>query len=223
MPMTMRVPFVFRMPARCAALGLILLAGACACASAPPARAPAEPAAMRAVARPLASYANDPFVPVNLYLNANEQVRGDAAAMIEYAAAQLRDSGAFVRVDRGVERWPVTIQGRYGLEETPPGFGRQAISVLSLGLARAPLDQKHTLVAEIFEEPDQVAMVELSVQVHEAVPPFSAAARQRAERAAVDALLERMMGEIAQRKVIPRWSAFKPEPKKKPRPVERPT
>ena len=33
--------------------------------------------------------------------------------------------------------------------------------------------------------------------------------------AAIDALLERLLSEIATRKLVPRWNAFKPEPPKK--------
>jgi hypothetical protein len=39
---------------------------------------------------------------------------------------------------------------------------------------------------------------------------------ERGERAAADALLERLLAEVAQRKLIPRWATFKPsEPPKK--------
>lgn len=203
---------------RIAVVRIVLVAATlAACAGAPPsAEAP------RAV-RPLGAYASDPFVPVNLYLNANEQVAGDAAAMIEYAAARLRDSEAFVRVDRGVQRWPITIQARYALEQPAAGVGRRALAMLTLGLVPLRLDQTHRLSAEVFAEPDQLASMDLSVEVHESVRPFDDAARRRAETAAVDALLERLVAEIAQRKLVPRWSAFKPEPRKKPKPLERPT
>jgi hypothetical protein len=198
-----------------AALLALALAG---CAHAPV----DEPVAKR---RPLASYAADPFVPVNLYLNANEQAAGERAALIEYAARQLRDSGAFVRLDRGVQRWPVTIQARYELEEQASG-GRRVLSLLTFGLVSVPLSQKHSIVAEIFDEPDSIAVLDLAATVDDAVSAYGDEARRRAERAAIDGLLERMLAEIAQRKLIPRWSEFKPEPppkRKKPRPIERPT
>jgi hypothetical protein len=171
---------------------------------------------------PLAGYAADPFVPVNLYLNANEQATAERAALIEYAAQRLRDSGAFVRVDRGVQRWPITIQGRYRLEERGSA-ARRILGVLTLGLVRVPLEQKHVLVAEIFDEPDSIAVLELTASVQDRISPFGGGERLLAERAAVDSLLERMLAEVAQRKLIPRWRAFKPEPKKKAKPQERPT
>jgi len=63
--------------------------------------------------------------------------------------------------------------------------------------------QHHSLVVEILEEPESVATIEL------------AADAAATDRAAVDALLERLLYEIASRKLVPRWNAFKPEPQKK--------
>ena len=43
----------------------------------------------------------------------------------------------------------------------------------------------------------------------------------RAGRAAVDTLLERLLAEIAQRNLIPRWAVFKPQPPaKQPNPAK---
>lgn len=198
---------------------LCLLAALAGCASAPPAEAPRT--------RPLGAYAADPFVPVNLYLNANEQSEPSRAALIEHAAEQLRASGAFVRVDRGVQRWPITIQARY---RHPRGAARgdtarRILGALTLGLVPVRVSQTHVLQAEIFEEPDRIAELEFSVQVRDRVSLYDLADPLRGERAAVDALLQRLLAEIAQRKLIPRWRAFKPDPprKRKPKIEGRPT
>jgi hypothetical protein len=177
--------------------------------------------------KPLASYAADAFVPVNLYLNANEQLGTKRAKLVEYAAAQLRDSGAFARLDRGVQRWPITLQARYDVRENA-GAGDSLVKVLgllTLGLVPVHASQTHTLFAEVLAEPDSVGAVELTLTVSDRFSIYDVTDPLRGERAAVDALLERLMAEIAQRKLVPRWKAFKPEtaPKKKKEPDGRPT
>jgi hypothetical protein len=200
-------------------IALLAAALLCGCAGTP--RGSESAGAPGPKSRPLASYASDPFVPVNLYLNANEQAAGETGPLIEYAAQQLRDSGAFVRLDRGVQRWPITIQARYVLEQHVASGWRRFASVATFGLVRIPLAQKHVLVAEIFDEPDSIAALDLSAVVRDRVSPFAAGERERIERAAVDSLLERLLAEIAQRKLIPRWQMFQPEPPKKAKPKVR--
>ncbi len=178
--------------------------------------------------KPLASYAADPFVPINLYLNSNEKVSGTLEMLIQYSAEQLRESGAFVRVDRGVQRWPITLQARYELREDVAhgDTTRRVLGLLTLGLVPVHVSQTHTLVAEVLVEPDSVAAIEISVTVQDRVSVYDLGDSQRGERAAADALLVRLLTEIAQRKLIPRWATFKPPeaPKKKPKePEGRPT
>ena len=178
--------------------------------------------------KPLASYASDPFVPVNLYLNANEQIGGTLlGTLVEYSAEQLRASGAFVRVDRGVQRWPITLQARYELKEDT-GSGdttRRVLGALTLGLVPVHVTQVHVLHAEVLAEPESVGTLELSVTVKDRVSLYDLGDSTRGEHAAADALLERLLAEIAQRKMVPRWAAFKPgaeppapPPRKKPLP-----
>jgi hypothetical protein len=195
----------------------MLLLGSCAAV-------PVEDASKRA--RPLASYASDPFVPINLYLNSNEQLGPKRALLVEHAAAQLRDSGAFKRLDRGVQRWPITLQARYELQENSGGADslRKALSLLTLGLVPARVAQTHTLFAEVLAEPDAVGAVELTLTVSDRFSIYDVGDPLRGERAAVEQLLERLLAEVAQRKLVPRWGAFKPEaPKKKKEPDGRPT
>lgn len=202
-----------------ASLAVAAAALAAGCASVP-AEAPKK-------YKPLASYAADPFVPVNLYLNPNEQVSGARKVLIEYSAEQLQACGAFVRVDRGVQRWPITLQARYELtEDAAPGdMARRVLGVLTLGLVPVYVTQTHALRAEVLAEPESVAALDLVLTVRDRVSVYDLNDRLRGERAAADALLERLLAEIAQRKLIPRWDTFKPEPpKKKPRePEGRPT
>lgn len=174
---------------------LVLVAALAGCAAAP-APMPVDDAHRPP---PLTAYAGNPFVPVNLYLNADEHLDAEQAALVEHAARRLRESQAFVRVDRGVMRWPITLQAVYHAEDAEHSWRTR------LGLQ--PGVRAHTLVVEIFEEPESVATLELSVRSAGPGP------------AAVDGLLERLMAEIATRKLVPRWKAFKPEPapkKKKP-------
>jgi hypothetical protein len=189
-----------------------LLAGLAGCASVPNGDAARKH-------KPLPSYAADPFVPVNLYLNSNEQLSGTHEHLVEYAAEQLRGSGAFVRVDRGVQRWPITLQARYQFRSDVGGAdrARRVLGWLSLGLVPVYVTQTHTLVAEVLAEPDSVGAIEVSVTVRDRVSVYDLGDPERAERAAAEALLERLLAEIAQRKLIPRWATFKPTdpPKKK--------
>ena len=167
--------------------------------------------------RPLSSYAADPFVPVNLYLNSNEQVAGTPlGTLIEYSAEQLRASGAFVRLDRGVQRWPITLQARYELrKDTAPGdTARRVLGVMTFGLVPVHVTQVHTLHAEVLNEPESVATLELTLTVRDRVSLYDFGDSLRGERAAADALLERLLAEVAQRKLIPRWAVFKPNPSK---------
>lgn len=170
--------------------------------------------------RPLSSYASDPYVPINLYLNSNEQASGTLAVVIQHSADQLRDSGAFVRVDQGVQRWPITLQARYQLRENSAegDVTRRILGLLTLGLMPVRVSQTHTLFAEVLAEPDSIAAMEFSVTVRDRVSVYDLADPARGERAAADVLLEQLLSEITQRKLIPRWSSFRPEPKPKPRP-----
>jgi hypothetical protein len=122
-------------------IALLAAALLCGCAGTP--RGSESAGAPGPKSRPLASYASDPFVPVNLYLNANEQAAGETGPLIEYAAQQLRDSGAFVRLDRGVQRWPITIQARYVLEQHVASGWRRFASVATFGLVRIPTASRH--------------------------------------------------------------------------------
>lgn len=160
------------------------------------AHAPAPVAEAESRLPPLATYAANPFVPVNLYVNANEHLDPEQAALVEHAAQRLADSNAFVRVDRGVQRWPITLQAVYRLAPVAATWRTR------LGLG--PRVWQHTLVVEIFEEPESVALLELGAET------------TGASSAAVEALLERLLAEIAARKLVPRWSAFQqPEPEKR--------
>jgi hypothetical protein len=197
-------------------LGAAMLA---ACAHAPaPEDAPKT--------RPLTSYAGDPFVPVNLYFNANESALGQKAELIDYAARQLRESKAFVRVDRGVQRWPITLQATYRLERGG-GEGdtlRNVVLALTLGLVPVRITARHQLTVEIFEEPETTGMVDLTLVSSDRASIYDVLSESQVdERAAVDILLERLMAEIAQRKMVPRWKDFKPEPKNKKKPEGRAT
>lgn len=201
---------------------LLLAAGAAVLAAC--AGAPVQEEAPKKF-RPLPAYAADPFVPINLYLNSNEQVSGTLSVLVQYTADQLRDSGAFVRVDRGVQRWPITLQARYQLKKDS-GEGdttRRVLGLLTLGLVPVHVSQTHTLYAEVLAEPDSLAAMELSVTVSDRVSLYDLTDSARSERAAADALLERLLAEISMRKLIPRWATFKPEPKKKPQPEGHPT
>jgi hypothetical protein len=193
------------------------LTAGCATAPAPHAADAARPYP------PLSSYAADPFVPINLYLNPNEQASGTLKMLIEHSAEQLRACGAFVRVDRGVQRWPLTLQARYVLkgDAAPGDAARRVLGALTLGLVPVWVTQEHALHAEVLAEPDSVATLELTLTVRDRVSLYDLGDAGRGERAAADTLLERLLGEIAQRKLVPRWAAFKPEPpKKKPREPE---
>jgi hypothetical protein len=198
---------------RRAALVLAALLAGCALAPAPPAPASGPPP-------PLTAYAANPFVPVNLYLNANQHVGGQQAALIEHAARSLADSKAFVRVDRGVQRWPITLQANYRVTPSgaPADTWRRVAGALTLGLVPVRVMKTHALSVEVFEEPDSVATLELSVSRPDRVSLWDLSDPDRDERAAVDALLERLLAEIASRRLVPRWSAFAPEPKKKVQP-----
>ena len=199
----------------------VVAALAAGCASAPPEAPPKY--------KPLTSYAADPFVPINLYLNSNEQLSGTHEMLVEYSAEQLRASGAFVRVDRGVQRWPITLQARYVLAEDVGRADtlRRVLGWLALGLVPVHVTQTHTLYAEVLAEPDSVGALELTLTVRDRVSLYDLGDPRRDERAAADALLERLLAEIAQRKLVPRWATFKPsEPpprKKPPAPEGRPT
>lgn len=199
-----------------------LLLAATAALAAGCASAPAPDASKKYAA--LSSYASDPFVPINLYFNSNEQLSGTHERLVEYSAEQLRASGAFVRLDRGVQRWPITLQARYVLKEDAAAgdTARRVLGALLLGLVPVHVTQTHTLHAEVLAEPDSVAAMEISVTVRDRVSLYDLGDAERGERAAADALLERLLTEIAQRKLVPRWAAFKaPEPpKQKPKPPE---
>jgi len=165
--------------------------------------------------KPLPSYAVDPFVPINLYLNANEQSPKALAALVQYTADQLRSSGAFVRVDQGVQRWPITLQARYQVQEyAGAGDGaRRFARWLTLGLLPVRTSQVHTLSVEVVAEPLSAAKLEFSVTVTQDNSVYGDGT-QRSQRAAADALLQRLLDEISQRRLIPRWAAFKPNPAK---------
>jgi hypothetical protein len=203
-----------------ACLLALALAG---CASPAPSGSGEEPRKLPS----LAAYAANPFVPVNLYLNANVHASGQQAALVEHIAQRLRDSNAFVRVDRGVQRWPITLQATYRVDAVGSGAdrARRVGGWLTLGLLPVRVGKVHTLVVEVFEEPESLATLELALTARDRVSLYDLADPDRDERAAAETLLERMLAELAARKLVPRWSEFKPgQPqKKKPKPQGRAT
>jgi len=193
------------------ALVLALLAGVTGCMPTPALQP--EPAKKL---KPLPAYSADPFVPVNLYLNANEQAPEALSRLVQYAADRLRDSGAFVRVDQGVQRWPITLQGRYQLQEYAGDgdFARRVLGWITLGLIPVRTTQIHTLLAEVLAEPSPVARIELTVTVQDESSIYGLRDPALVEHAAAEQLLERLLNEIDQRRLIPRWAVFKPTPPK---------
>lgn len=198
---------------------IVLAAVLAGCAHVPPVE-------VASVAQPITSYADDPFVPVNLYFNANESATGQQAALVEYATRQLKDSRAFMRLDRGVQRWPITLQASYRLERgLGPGDAlRSAALWATLGLMPVRIAAKHELTVEIFQEPETSGVIELTLVSSDRVSLYDTmlANPDRDERAAMDVLLERLLAEIAARKMVPRWKDFKPEPRKKEKDKKKP-
>lgn len=185
-----------------------------ACASTPPdviaTRLP-EPAA----------YAGNPFVPINLYVNANEHVRPARAELLEYAAAELEASGAFVRVDRGTQRWLYTLQLRFRPQAgaPPQHWLRRLLSWISLGLVPVRVPQTEFLDAEIFLEPEPVAKLAYVQPYDDTLSLYRLGDPQRDARAAVDLLLKRLLAEIASTRAVPRARSFEqPLEQKKPPP-----
>ena len=172
--------------------------------------------------RPLKAYAGDPFVPVNLFMNPDERVRIQHAELLEHAAALLTQSGAFVRVERGVLRWPVTLQLRYhaALAGGAGDGALRVVNALTLGLLPVKVRKSHQLLAEVFVEPDPVANLNYQEDAADTISLFELGDRLREERPAVERLLERLLADIAAKKLVPRFSAYKatppPEPPGKP-------
>lgn len=201
------------------AAAVLLLAG---CASTPvdgvSARLP-EPA----------DYKGNPFVPVNLYVNANQHVGAARGELLEYAAIRLESSGAFIRVDRGTQRWLYTLQLKFRPQAGPaPGaWARRLLSVLGLGLVPVPMPQTEFLEAEVFLEPEPVARFSYVQPYDRRVSWFGLADPQADNRAAVDLLLKRLLAELAITKAVPRAREFDQPPvqKKKdpPKPKGQPT
>lgn len=210
------------MPARAAALTALGLLAACAgvapTETPPPAAAP--PPVEDGAHKALSVYAADPFEPVNLYLNPNEHVEARHARLLDYAAERIRDSGAFVRVDRGVQRWQSTLQLRCWWEDRPTEEQRRQMRLrrLSFGLVEAQVTRTFHLRAEVVQEPEPVGQLEYAETVVAPVDDSAQAAPAAVERAAVDRLLERMMADIARKKLVPRLREFEaPAPEKKKR------
>lgn len=178
-----------------AALAAVVLAG---CAA-----APSRVAEDARELPPITAYAANPFVPVNLYLNANEHLDAGHAARVEHAARRLAGSKAFVRLDRGVQRWPITLQANYRVEDMARSWRARVLF--------EPIERVHTLVVEIVEEPESVATLELSTR------------SSGPDHAVVEDLLEQLMAEIAMRKLVPRWKEFEPERPRRKKPQGRAT
>lgn len=175
-------------------------------------------------------YSKNPFVPVNLYVNPNEHVDGSRAELLEYAAARLVDSGAFLRVDRGTQRWLYTLQLKFRpqVDAAAVLWPRRLLSVLSLGLWPVPVPRTEFLEAEIFLEPDPVAKFTYVQPFDDTMSLYQLGDPNREARAAVDLLLKRLMAELAATKVVPRAKDFEQPPTQprkpdKPRPKGQPT
>ena len=165
----------------------------------------------------LEAYARNAFIPINLYVNANEHASGRRAELLEYAAAKIENSGAFLRADRGTQRWLYSLQLRFREQDERSGAGYvlRALSVLTLGLAPVRLAQTQQLTVEVFLEPEPVGKFSYSDTFGNWVSLYSLADSNKDERAAVDRLLERMMAEFAATKIVPRAKEFDQPPVQK--------
>lgn len=192
------------------------------CASTPPdlvsARLP-EPA----------EYKADPFVPVNIHVNPNQHVGAARGALLEYAAQQLESSGAFIRTDRGTQRWLYTLQLKFRPQAgaAPGHWWRRTVSVLTLGLVPVALPQTEFLETEVFLEPEPVAKFSYVQPYDRMLSVYGLADPGSDTRAAIDLLLRRLMAEIASTKAVPRAREFDQPPvlkkKEPPRPKGQPT
>lgn len=202
----MSIQGVLRTAALPVAAAAALLTGGCA-ASPPAAVAAPEPPALE-------SYARNPFVPVNLYVNANEHVEPQRAKLLEYAAARLEESGAFLRVDRGTQRWLYSLQLRF--RETNPGArgdtARRVLGYVTLGLLPVRVHRVHHLTAEVFLEPEPVGKLTYTESIRDSKSLYDLADPNQDERAAIDRLLQRMMADVASKKVLPRAKDFAEPP-----------
>jgi hypothetical protein len=171
---------------------------------------------------PLApTQAKNPFAPVTVFVNPNEHVGAAHAELLEYIATRIETSGVFLRVDRGVQRWPTTLQlrHRWSYVEEPANTSARVGVWLTLGLIPMHVRKRHRLDVEVILEPEPVASLYYEEEAAAWVSWYTLARVRAADQAAADRLLERLLAELGSKRIVPRARDLTepPPPPKKPR------
>lgn len=200
------MPIAFRIAAL---IGVTLLA---ACAT-------TQPLTVEEKQSLYAPFSQDPFVPVNVFINAGDLVPMQHANNLRYLADQLRTSKAFVRTDFGMQRWEYSLDLRYNITQ-PTDAANLAGAVLfggSLGVIPAKFSEQHVLSVEVLRGVEIVEKLEYSEIFDRRVSLYDMGDPWKAHRAGVDRLLAKMLTDLGSKGLIPRAAVLPPAT---PKPLE---
>lgn len=118
---------------------LIVLSIASGCASVPEIQRPVIPE-------------GDRFVPVNYFFDTSDYSTVNEAKSAQYLTESLLKSGRFVQLDRGIARWPHTLQIKYKRlnSESPVETAGFLLSAATLFVVPTKVTHKYVLSIELF-------------------------------------------------------------------------
>lgn len=156
----------------------------------------------------------DRYVAMNLFLNANDFVSVDQAAMLRYLGESLRDSGRFSRLDGGMLRWPYTLQIKYQWKK-PNIAGEFALalgSAATLGIVPSPLTELHSYRFEIVHGTEIIRVFEYEETVKSSMSIFSMDKIAKDRMISMDKVLARFFEDLSVSGIVPHVGDTRGEP-----------
>ncbi|MCH9826668.1 MAG: hypothetical protein K0U79_02860 [Gammaproteobacteria bacterium] len=152
----------------------------------------------------------DRFVPVNFTLDAGEYLTLQQAEVANHLSNAVVQSDRFVRVERGVMRWPFTLQMKYGAENemTTAEFAGLMVSAASLFVIPSKTTETHRLTVDLFVGSTLARTFTYDEELTLTTVIFKQHGSDR--KACVDRLLDRFYEDLEAADLIPHVRDFAP-------------
>lgn len=156
------------------------------------------------------AYKNDPFVPINVNINAGQFVTAERADALHYLGDQIEESGAFARVANGVDRWPFTLDLDYDTKplegDEAKNFANIMVGASTLFLVPTKYQLNHRLKVEVFHGARPVKILKYEELIDERMSIVDMADLTKGSRAGIDRLLAKMIKDLSEQNLLPRVS-----------------
>lgn len=145
----------------------------------------------------------DKFAPINFDVYAGEYVTAQTSEVANFIARTVADSGRFIHVQSGMNRWPFSVQLKYGFTQKIGAmeFIGTMISAASLLIIPGSLPEEHTYSFHVLYGPNLIAKYNYSEQVKNKLWLFNMSHDVRKDAAA--RTVKKFISDLERDKVIP--------------------